>query len=103
MGSGGKGKGSTADGMLLPPNKYLPVKDAAFLAAFLRRECPVFVFGVGSGSMLLKVTFLFRFIDAIALAVLVSCAALCCSIVISGMHGSTLMMSCAFWNLSLSS
>ena len=71
-GSGGRGKGSTADGVVLPPNKYLPAKDAVFFAAFRSRECPVFVLGVGNGSLFLNVTFLFDLVGAMACAVLAS-------------------------------
>ena len=41
------------------PNKYLPVKDAAFWDTLRSSECPVFVFGVGVGLPGLNVTVLF--------------------------------------------
>ena len=60
VGIGGRIGGSTADGVVLLPNKYLPVKDAAFWAALRSSECPVFVFGVGVGLPGLNVTVLFN-------------------------------------------
>ena len=50
---------------MLPPNKYLPVRDSAIFDACHSKECPVLVRGVGAGLPPLNVTVLLDLVEVV--------------------------------------